>query len=74
MSRYDDDGGSHEYEVEVKCLKITDGGALMLRRSDNDEVFFVPEAVVHDDSEVWKKGDNGKLVVRDRFAEQEGWA
>lgn len=31
---------------------------------------WVPKSVVHDDSEIWKKGDTGKLVVKMWWAEK----
>lgn len=38
---------------------------------------WVPQSCVDDDSEVWKEGDAGALVVKAWFAEKEGldeWA
>lgn len=35
--------------------------------------FWVPQACVHADSEVYKKGDEGKLVVKMFWAEKEKW-
>lgn len=34
---------------------------------------WMPQKIVHDDSEVWKRGDRGTLVVMEWFAIQEGW-
>jgi hypothetical protein len=68
----DDDDTGHEYETEVRCLGKTPGGALKLKRLDDDRVFFVPYSVVHDDSEVFKQGDVGKLVIQTWWAEQNG--
>jgi len=42
---------------------------------DFDETpFWVPKSVLHDDSEVWKKGDEGDLVVKHWWAEKNGHA
>jgi len=35
--------------------------------------FWVPKSVLHDDSEVYGKGHEGKLVVQRWFGEKEGW-
>lgn len=35
--------------------------------------FWLPKAVIHDDSEVYKKETTGKLLVKYWFAEKEGW-
>lgn len=34
---------------------------------------WVPQKAIHDDSEVWKKGQLGKLVVCAWFARARGW-
>lgn len=35
--------------------------------------FWVPQDCVHDDSEVYRKGDEGKLVVKMWWARKEKW-
>lgn len=34
---------------------------------------WVPKWAVHDDSEVYRNGDEGTLVLKTRFCENEGW-
>lgn len=36
------------------------------------ESYWVPKSVVHDNSEVSKNGDTGKLVVKQWYADREG--
>lgn len=36
------------------------------------ETIWIPKSQVHDDSEVWKKGQVGKLVVTEWIAEEKG--
>jgi hypothetical protein len=38
----------------------------------NDIEIWIPKSVIHDDSEVYKEGAEGKLVVARWFAEKEG--
>ena len=38
---------------------------------DGDE-YWIPQSQIHDDSEVWREGDNGLLVISEWFAEKEG--
>lgn len=38
---------------------------------DGDE-YWIPNSQVHDDSEVWRKGDEGELVITDWWAEKKG--
>jgi len=37
------------------------------------DTHWVPNSVVHDDSEVWQQGDRGDLIVESWFAEKEEW-
>jgi hypothetical protein len=55
----------------VLCKKATKMAILCARKGKE---FWVPQSVVHDDSEVYKEGDEGRLVVQLWFAEKEGWA
>ncbi len=60
-----------EYEVEVTCIEeSTDGLKIQPKEGPS---FWIPKTVVHDDSEVYKDGDSGTLVVKDWFAEKRGW-
>ena len=34
---------------------------------------WIPQSAIHDDSEVWKQGQIGKLVVCAWFARARGW-
>lgn len=34
---------------------------------------WIPQAAIHDDSEVWKQGHIGKLVICAWFARARGW-
>ena len=44
-----------------------------LRVIIDGEKRWVPQSVIHADSEVWKNGDEGTLVVQEWFAIKEGW-
>jgi len=57
-----------EFE-DVDCLKATERAILC--NIDGDEK-WVPQSVVDDDSEVWKEGDTGKLVVHEWWAVKAG--
>jgi hypothetical protein len=45
--------------------------ALLIQFDDRTEK-WIPKSVIHDDSEVFKDGDTGELVVKNWFAEKEG--
>ncbi len=54
------------------CKKDT-GQALLINFGDDDEA-WVPSSQIHDDSEVYREGDEGRLVVTRWIAEKKGWA
>lgn len=63
-----DDGFT--FDEEVKCTKET-SDAILVRWGLIDEM-WVPKSQVHEDSEVWKHGQEGTLVVSTWWAEQRG--
>ena len=58
---------------EVTVTVETDKALLCHIDDDSNREMWVPKSVVHDDSEAWKKGDNGKLVVKAWWAEKYGY-
>ena len=57
-------------ERYVKCLHATPKAILVLRKGKE---VWIPQSAIHEDSEVYKKGDEGKLLVKMWWAEKEGW-
>lgn len=62
---------AHEYETKVKCIEESTD-AIKLQPKEG-KAFWVPKSAVHDDSEVYKDGDEGTLIVKDWLAEKRGW-
>jgi hypothetical protein len=63
---------------DVECVRETPA-ALLVRFNGTDrgwgaEEAWVPKSQVHDESEVYASGGEGRLVVTRWFAEQRGWA
>jgi len=54
----------------VSCTHATERAILCV--IDGRET-WIPQSVVADDSEVYKKGDSGRLVVKGWFAAKQGW-
>lgn len=52
----------HETEFALLCKNLDDG-----------LVAWVPKSQVHEDSEVWEKGQEGILIVKDWFAKKIEW-
>ena len=44
--------------------------AIKFLSGDEDESFWVPKSVIHDDSRVWRKDDEGELIVKTWWAEK----
>jgi hypothetical protein len=54
-----------------KCIRATDKAVLV--RIDDKEI-WVPQSVVHADSDVYRANDEGKVVVQAWWAERNGYA
>lgn len=64
-----DNRGDEPYAMgESKAVRETDKAVLCVLADETQR--WIPKSVVHDDSEVWKKGDDGKLVVKRWWAEK----
>lgn len=65
---------STDVETIANCAGVkATKKALLVRLADDREV-WVPQSQIDEDSEVWRPGDSGKLVVAAWFAEKEGLA
>ena len=53
------------------CRVLRDSGKAILVSIDGELEKWIPQSVVDDDSEIWKEGDEGDLVVKSWFAEKE---
>ena len=59
------------FEVEVaEVLKETDM-AILVKLETGDEI-WIPKSQIHDDSEVWKSGHTGTLVIPEWLATEKG--
>lgn len=58
----------HVSITPVECIRNTDK-AILVVLSNGDE-HWVPQSHVHDDSEVYRRGDQGKLVISKWIARQ----
>lgn len=59
---------------DALCLNTSKKGALFKIYSfKSDLAVWIPQSCIHDDSEVWKKGQRGDLVIMEWFAEKKGW-
>lgn len=56
----------------VKCVHESDGGAL--RVVVDGESHWIPKKLVNDDSEVYKVGTDGDLIIPTWLAEEKGLA
>ena len=62
------------YEKKVICVHSTPGAIKVTPIHPHRPIpFFVPHECVHDDSEVFETGHEGKLVVKTYWAKTKGW-
>lgn len=74
MGRIFEDDGDDPFEFPDPVIAERDSGeALMLRIEGTNKKFWCPKSQIHDDSEVYEEGHEGTLVVRNWFAQKEGW-
>ena len=64
-----DEGEWVEFE-DAKCVAAT--GAAIQVRLDDGELYWFPKSQVSNDSEVWKLGTKGTLIVSEWIAKQKG--
>lgn len=57
---------------DAKCVHATEK-AILVEAPDFDEPTWIPLAHVDEDSEVYKVGTDGVLIVSEWLAEQRGW-
>jgi len=53
---------------DCKVVRSTDKACLVLIDSKEH---WIPQSVIDDDSEIWKEGDTGDLVIKAWFAKKE---
>lgn len=64
---------SDKFMIEdAECIQSTDK-AILVSAPDFDEPRWIPQSMVHDDSDVWEKGDEGILIVQEWWAKKQGW-
>jgi hypothetical protein len=47
--------------------------AILVSDDTTGEPKWIPKSVIHDNSEIWKTRQQGDLVVKQWFAEKQGW-
>ena len=69
MTRFDDDEPVHFDDCEARRATAK---ALLVRIPDLGRDVWVPQSVIHDDSEVYEEGGTGELVLAEWWARKEG--
>lgn len=57
---------------DAKCTAET-AKAICVEAPDFDEPQWIPQSQVDEDSEVYKRGPEGRLAVSDWWAHKQGW-
>ena len=61
-----------QVEFENAVCVAASSKAIRVRLEDRDEEIWIPQSVVSEDSEVWKPGDRGTLIIPEWFALKNG--
>lgn len=61
------------YLIEKAVIVASTDDAICVEAPEFDEDMWIPNSQVHEDSEVWKKGQEGDLVVTEWWADKKGW-
>lgn len=65
---------SETFEIEnAEILHMTDKGGVLVTAPMFDGNEWIPYSVIHDDSEVYRKGDTGTLIIEKWFAVKQEW-
>ena len=57
---------------DARCTRDTEK-AILVEAPDFDEPEWIPKSQVLDESEVYKPGTDGVLIITDWWAEKQGW-
>jgi len=61
------------HEIEDAEAIRDSGKALLVEAPEFDEPQWIPHSAIHGDSEVYRDGESGTLIVYSWFAEKRGW-
>lgn len=62
------------FSVEDVVIERETHLAVLVRIDGDDDPVWVPKSVIHDNSEIWKAGQEpGTLVVHAWWAHRQGW-
>jgi len=62
-----------DFRIEdAECTAETET-AILVEAPDFDEPEWIPQSQITEDSDVWRKGDDGVLMVTEWWAEKKGW-
>ena len=67
--------GKLPYRVkEAECIKESESGkAILVAAPVFDAPEWIPHSQITDDSEIWKPGQTGELIITEWLAEKKGW-
>lgn len=61
------------YLIDGAVCKAETEKAILVEAEIFDEPTWIPQSQIQEESEVWKKGDEGLLVVSEWWAKKQGW-
>lgn len=73
MSNWYEHDDDHVAVDGVFCVRDTDKALLIKEGLGDEDGFWCPKSVVHEDSEVWKDQTDGTLIIKRWLAEKNNW-
>ena len=61
------------HTIENASVVKDTGKAILVDAPDFGVAEWIPQSVIHEDSEVYEAGTDGDLIVTDWFARKKGW-
>ena len=73
MTRWNRDEDEHYVLDDAKAVAESQSKLALRVKTREKGEFWVPKSVIHDDSEVYEKGHEGKLCIQLWWCEKQGW-
>lgn len=61
------------YLDDCTIVRETDKAILVRIGDQDDNEVWIPKSQIHDDSDIWKEGESGRLIITEWIAKQKGF-
>lgn len=60
------------FRCQAEALRVSGSGKALLVRFESGDEMWVPQSLIHDDSEVYRSGDSGEICIPGWWAQRKG--